>query len=71
MLANPAAQYNGLVGGNQDLNPETSDTYSYGFVFTPRFLPNFSWSLDYFDIKVEDLIGSVGADLILNNCVRG
>ena len=71
VLANPAAQYNGLVGGNQDLNPETSDTYSYGFVFTPRFLPNFSWSLDYFDIKVEDLIGSVGADLILNNCMAG
>ena len=60
-LANPAAQYNGLVGGNPDLNPENSDTYSYGFVFTPRFLPHFSWSVDYFDIKVEDLIGSVGA----------
>jgi outer membrane receptor protein involved in Fe transport len=68
---NPAAQYNGLVGGNADLDPEKSDTTSFGFVFTPRFAPGLSWSVDYFDIKVEDLIGSVGADLILGNCLSG
>ncbi len=70
ILENPAAQYNGLVGGNPDLNPEKSDTYSYGFVLTPRFLPHFSWSADYYDIKVDDLIGSIGADVILNNCLN-
>ena len=40
-------------------------------MFTPRFAEGLSWSVDYFDIKVEDLIGSVGADLILNNCLSG
>jgi hypothetical protein len=29
---NPANQYNGLLGGNPNLDPETSDTFSFGFV---------------------------------------
>ena len=70
VLENPSAQYNGLVGGNQDLDPEKSDTYSFGFVLTPTFLSHFSWSADYYDIKVEGLINSVGADVILNNCLN-
>jgi iron complex outermembrane recepter protein len=69
ILANPAAQYNGLVGGNPDLEPEESDTYSFGVVLTPGFLPGFTMTIDYFDIKVEKLIDSLGADLILQNCL--
>ncbi len=71
ILVNPAGQYNGLVSGNPNLDPEESDTYSYGFVLTPSFLPNFSLSLDYFDIKVEKLIGTVGQDFILGQCLAG
>jgi outer membrane receptor protein involved in Fe transport len=67
--ANPAAQYNGITGGNPNLDPESSDTTSFGLVFTPRFLENFSLSIDYFDISVEDVIGPIGADLILNTCL--
>ncbi len=69
IAANPAAQYNGLTGGNANLDPESSDTVSFGFVLTPRFLEGFSLTVDYFDINVEDLIGVIGADLILNNCL--
>jgi outer membrane receptor protein involved in Fe transport len=42
---------------------------SFGFVLTPRFVENLSVSVDYYDIKVEDLIGQIGADLILQNCL--
>src|SRR4029453_6236475 len=31
VLANPANQYNGLLGGNPDLQPEEADTTSFGF----------------------------------------
>ncbi|PZQ57271.1 MAG: TonB-dependent receptor [Phenylobacterium zucineum] len=64
-----AAQYNQLIGGNPDLDPETSKTKSFGVVLTPRFLPGLSVTVDYFDIKVEDLIGVIAAPLTLNQCV--
>jgi iron complex outermembrane recepter protein len=69
ILQNPASQYNGLVGGNRDLDPEESDTYSFGFVFTPGFVPGLSITVDYYDIKVKKLINSLGADFILNQCL--
>lgn len=67
---NTANQYNGLQGGNPALTPEIADTYSVGFVFTPRFVPNLSISVDYFDIKIKDVIGPIGGDVILNNCLN-
>jgi outer membrane receptor protein involved in Fe transport len=68
---NTANQYNGLLGGNPSLAPEVADTYSAGFVFTPTFIPNFSLSMDYFNIKIADVIGPIGGDVILNNCLNG
>lgn len=65
---NPASQYNGLIGGNPDLVPETADTYTVGAVFTPTFLPGFTASVDYFDIKVKGAIQGIGADDILDQC---
>jgi len=67
---NAANQYNGLIGGNPNLQPETSDTYSAGFVFQPRFVPNLSLSVDYFDIKVKDTIGAIGSNTIITNCIN-
>jgi iron complex outermembrane receptor protein len=65
---NPAAQYNGLLGGNQNLTPEKGTTKTIGAVFQPSFLPGFSLSVDYFDIKLRDAIQGFGADAILNEC---
>lgn len=70
IVENGASQYNGLVSGNPDLKPESSDTVSFGLVFTPAFLPGFSASLDYFDIKVKDVISTYGADFIVNSCAQ-
>jgi outer membrane receptor protein involved in Fe transport len=67
--ANPAPQYNGLSGGNQNLKPETGTTKSFGFVARPSFIPGLTASVDYFDIKVEDYIGGVGADLAITRCL--
>jgi len=66
---NSASQYNGLLGGNPNLTPETSDTYSVGLVLRPSIVPNLTMSLDYFNIKVKDTIGPIGADTILANCI--
>ena len=59
-LDSPAGQYNFLQGGNTELTPEESDTYSYGVVFTPRFAPGLAITVDYFDIKIEDTVTILG-----------
>jgi iron complex outermembrane recepter protein len=70
VLDSPAGQYNFLQGGDTTLDPETSDTMSYGFVFTPRFAPGLSVSVDYFDIEVEDLISTFGSANSLDACYK-
>jgi iron complex outermembrane receptor protein len=66
---NPAPQYNGLTGGNPNLDPELSDTYTVGFVAQPSFAPGLNFSADWFDIKVDKYISGIGADTIIKQCV--
>jgi len=54
--------------GNRNLQPEVAKTYGIGVVFTPTFLPGFALSADYFDIKVSDAIGSIGAQTTADLC---
>jgi iron complex outermembrane recepter protein len=64
----PGAQYNGLVGGNTDLQPETALTGSFGVGWTPSFLPNFRAQIDYYNIKIENVIEPIGGQVILTQC---
>jgi outer membrane receptor protein involved in Fe transport len=57
-----------LSGGNPDLTEEKSDNWTVGGVLTPRFIPGLSLSVDYYDITVKNVITSVDAQDILNNC---
>jgi len=66
---NPAAQLNAVTGGNPLLTPESSNTYTFGVVLTPGFLPGFSASIDYFDITINDAISTVPAQTSLNQCI--
>ncbi len=68
---NPAGQYNGLLGGNPDLTPETSDTMTFGVIIRPD-IGDLSIAIDYFDIKIEETISSTvggNADTYINNCL--
>ena len=67
-LNSPAAQYNTFSGGNPNLEPETSDTYTFGAVFTPTFVPGLNVTIDYFKIKIDKLIASVGDLNTLQAC---
>ncbi|MBA4805589.1 MAG: TonB-dependent receptor [Brevundimonas sp.] len=68
LLDSPAGQYNFLQGGNPDLEPEEADTYTFGVVFTPSFLPRFNLSVDYYDIKVDNLIDTIDPLNTLDAC---
>ncbi|HEY0711979.1 MAG TPA: TonB-dependent receptor, partial [Polyangia bacterium] len=63
--------YLGTITGNLNLDPEKADSWSFGGVLTPRFLPGFSASMDYWQVKVRDAIDSLSADDIVNRCFEG
>jgi len=66
----PASQCSILQGGNTQLKPETADTFSIGLTFTPTFIENFTASVDYYDIKVDNIIGSISSDISLQTCLN-
>ena len=58
-IANPtAAQANINQGGNLALQPEKANTWTIGAVFQPDFLPRFNLSVDYYNIKIDNVIGA-------------
>lgn len=63
--------YSGLTTGNPDLKPEKADSWNIGAVVTPRFLPGFTASVDYFRIDLEDAIDTITAQEIVNRCDEG
>jgi iron complex outermembrane recepter protein len=66
IAANPAGQYNQFIGGNPNLEPESADTWTLGFVVTP--LDRLQFNVDYYDIRLEDTIATIGASTILQFC---
>ena len=67
----PATQYNFLQGGNPNLGAEEADTYSFGLVWTPRFVDGFNFSVDYYSIRIRNGISALNAQFILNQCLDG
>jgi outer membrane receptor protein involved in Fe transport len=63
--------YSGLTSGNPDLKPEKADSWDLGAVFSPRFLPGFTASVDYFDINLKGAIDSISAQETVNRCDEG
>jgi len=57
-----------LSGGNSALQAETSRSLTFGAVATPRFLPGFSVSVDYYSITVKNAISYLNSQFVLNSC---
>lgn len=70
IIDNPAGQFNAIIGGNPDLEPEKADTFALGAVIQPSFLQGLTMSIDYFNIEVEDLIGTINPVLSMTNCLE-
>jgi iron complex outermembrane receptor protein len=59
---------NTLSGGNPQLNPESSYSWTVGAVLTPAALPSFSFSVDYWKIELTDAIESIDSETIVTRC---
>jgi outer membrane receptor protein involved in Fe transport len=58
-----------LQGGNPDLRPERADTVTVGVTIQPQSLPDFTASIDYYRIKLQDAVGPLDAQVIMRNCL--
>ncbi len=63
-----STQATGLIGGNLSLEPEESESFTFGIVFTPEFAEGLSVTLDWFDVTIDRAIGSSGTDNIITGC---
>ncbi|WP_233999740.1 TonB-dependent receptor domain-containing protein [Porphyrobacter sp. TH134] len=70
-IPGPAAgQIQQTTGGNPDLDAERARTLTAGVVFTPDILSSFSFSVDYFRIKVTDAITTPTQGDIIDGCFQ-
>ncbi|TRX57236.1 TonB-dependent receptor domain-containing protein [Thalassomonas sp. M1454] len=59
-------QTRAVTGGNPELGPETADTFTVGLVVEP--LDGLSFTVDYYDIEIENVISAVGVGTVLDEC---
>ena len=59
----------GVTGGNPNLEPESSVTYTFGTVLQPSYVPGLTIVVDYYDTEIEDAIATLTAFTIAENCV--
>lgn len=59
----PGADY--VQYGSADLKPEQGKSYGAGIVWSPS--SNFDASIDYWDIKIDDLVTNLSADQLLRD----
>jgi iron complex outermembrane receptor protein len=57
--------------GNPALKPERSQTTQVGIVWQPDFVPGFQASVDYYRIKVQGAIQSLGSQTVEDLCFGG
>ena len=62
------AAINSLSGGNPLLKPEKAYTKTVGVVLKPDFIQNFSVSVDYYNININQAIASATVQQIEDNC---
>ncbi|WP_076070884.1 TonB-dependent receptor domain-containing protein [Sphingomonas montana] len=65
-----------VTGGNMDLQPEQSRTLLFGGAYSPDWARRGGWAsaltleANYYDIKLDNAIASVGADFLLGRCAE-
>jgi outer membrane receptor protein involved in Fe transport len=66
---NAVANVNTITGGNPNLKPEIAHTLTGGVVISP--LEGLQFSVDYFDIELDDALTTFTAQEIVDRCGQG
>jgi iron complex outermembrane receptor protein len=66
ITVSPAGQYNQLGGGSDTLDVEVAKTFTFGIVVNP--MDTMQFSIDYWDIKIDNTIAFVAAETSVGQC---
>ena len=58
-------------GGNPNLTPETADTFTAGLIWSPAAVPGLNVSVDYYNIKIDDVITTIAPQDLVTRCFNG
>lgn len=61
----------GSLSGNPTLQNETAKAFTVGAILAPRFLPGFTATVDWVDIRLSGAIESLDATQVLEGCFDG
>jgi iron complex outermembrane receptor protein len=56
--------------GNAYLQPEHSTTRTLGLVYSPHYVDGLDMTLDYYDIKITNVITAIDANYVLDQCYQ-
>ncbi|CAM3033587.1 TonB-dependent receptor plug domain-containing protein [Pseudoalteromonas distincta] len=54
-----------------DLQPEESESKTFGVVYNPSYVEGLEFTIDYYDIEVENAINRYGSSRLLDECSTG
>ena len=63
-----AGQINGSFSYSTNNKPEKADTWTVGAIFQPEFVPNFTLSVDYYNIIINNALTTPTVGDILSKC---
>lgn len=64
----PGGGVPGVNQGNINLTPEIGNSFTAGVVVTPRFARGFTLKVDYYNIRVNNVISGLSGQAIVNRC---
>ncbi len=64
------AAFGGFTGGNANLQEETADTLTVGFVYRSSHIEGLNITADYWSIEIEDAISEVSGQNIADGCYQ-
>ncbi|MFM6989594.1 MAG: TonB-dependent receptor domain-containing protein, partial [Arenimonas sp.] len=63
------SQIRTLNGGDPNLKPEFGTNFTYGFVYSPGWVEGLDVTIDYWEVKLNDLQTSLSALTVMNRCL--
>lgn len=57
-----------ITSGNPTLDPEEADTFTAGIVISPDAISGMQFSMDYYAIDIEGMIGTLSSQEVVDQC---